>query len=108
MSVPQSHIDLDHVQMTNKRLLVRRLEPETKTAGGLVIPDSSQQERIVAEVVRCRPGCEIDGVPIRPGMLVMTSHWAMNSYEISEREFGQKLRVINENDLLLVVEDKPQ
>ena len=64
----------------NDRVLVKRLESEEKTAGGLFIPDTAKEKPQVAEVLAVGPGGNVDGkeveMIVKVGDKVLTSKYA--------------------------------
>jgi len=63
------------------RVLIRRVEPEAKTAGGIFIPDTAQEKPMEGEVVAIGPGArDVDGklhpLDVRTGDRVLFSKWS--------------------------------
>jgi chaperonin GroES len=93
------------------RVLIRRVEPETKTAGGIFIPDTAQEKPMEGEVVAIGPGVrDQDGtlVPmdLKPGNRVLFGKWSGTEVKID----GEELMIIKETDIMgvfdYVVADK--
>src|SRR5204862_3377330 len=65
------------------RVLIRRVEPETKTAGGIFIPDTAQEKPMEGEVVDVGPGArDADGklhpLEVKTGDRVLFGKWSGN------------------------------
>lgn len=88
------------------RILVERLVAETKTAGGLYIPDSAQEKPTSGRVVAVGRGHRDAKGRTRPcdvevGDTVLFSAWAGSEIEIKiDGEEGQKFTILRETDLL--------
>lgn len=83
------------------RILVRRLVAETKTAGGLFIPDSAQEKPTTGRVVAVGRGHRDAKGRTRPcdvqvGDTVLFSAWAGSEIDVD----GEKFTVLRETDLL--------
>ena len=87
------------------RILVRRLEAETKTAGGIIIPDSAQEKPQQALVVAVGKGkIGDDGKRIAPeikaGETVLLGKYSGSEVTVD----GEDLVIIREDDVLAVLE----
>jgi len=90
---------------TQDRILVRRLEEEEKTAGGIIIPDSAKEKPIRGEVVAIGPGAKDDKGTIIPmtlsiGQVVIFGKWS--GTEIKHE--GSDFIIMKESDVLAIVE----
>lgn len=88
------------------RLIVRRGEPELRTAGGIVLPGSAGEKPEQGEIVAVGPGKRgSDGglvVPqVRPGDRILFGQYAGQTVKVD----GHELLVIREDDVLAVIED---
>jgi chaperonin GroES len=86
------------------RVLVRRIEADSKTAGGIIIPDSAQEKPMEGEVVAVGNGHVNDNGEVRPldvksGDKVIFSKWAGTEVTID----GEELMVMKESDIIGVV-----
>lgn len=86
------------------RVVVRRVDPEQKTAGGIFIPDTAQEQPMEGAVVAVGPGArEKDGkihpLDVAVGDCVLFGKWS--GTEITRD--GEKLIIIREADLMGVV-----
>lgn len=86
------------------RVLVRRIEADSKTAGGIIIPDSAQEKPMEGEVVAVGNGHVNDNGEVRPldvkaGDKIIFSKWAGTEVTIN----GEELMVMKESDIIGVV-----
>lgn len=88
------------------RVLLRRIEPSTKTAGGIIIPDTAKEKPMEAEVLAVGPGAyneDGDGrmaLDVKEGDTVLISKWAGTEISID----GEDLLVVKESDIMGIVE----
>lgn len=86
------------------RVLVRRLEQEEKTAGGIIIPDTAKEKPMEGEVVATGSGARDDQgkvVPldVKAGDKILFSKWAGTEIKIE----GEELLVMKESDIMGVL-----
>ena len=86
------------------RVLLRRIEQETKTAGGIIIPDTAQEKPMEGEVVAVGTGHVNDNGDVRPldvksGDRVIFSKWAGTEVQVD----GEELMVMKESDIIGVI-----
>ncbi len=87
------------------RILVKRLEEETKTAGGIIIPDTAKEKPVEGTVVAVGKGRVADDGTIIPlelkeGDKVLFSKYGGNEVKIG----GEEFLIMNEGDVLGVIE----
>ena len=87
------------------RVVVRRVESETKTAGGIIIPDTAQEKPMQGKVVAVGPGARDENgklVPIdlKSGDTVLFGKWSGTEVKID----GQELLIMKESDIMGVLE----
>lgn len=87
------------------RVVVRRTEEETTSAGGIVLPDSATEKPSQGEVVAVGPGRILDNGDKRPvdlkvGDTVVFGKYASNTVKID----GEELLILNESEIFGVVE----
>ena len=87
------------------RVVVRRLEAEQKTAGGIIIPDTAKEKPQEGEVVAVGPGARDENgklVPldVRVGDRVLFGKWSGTEVKID----GQDLLIMKESDIMGIVE----
>jgi chaperonin GroES len=91
------------------RVVVRRLTPEAKTSGGIIIPDTAQEKPMEGEVVATGPGARDDkgqivAMMVREGDRVLFGKWSGTEVKLD----GEELLIMKESDLMGVVEaNKP-
>lgn len=86
------------------RVLVRMVEAETKTAGGIIIPDSATEKPMEGEIVAVGTGHINDNGDVRPlevkaGDKVVFSKWAGTEVKID----GEDLMVMKESDIIGII-----
>jgi chaperonin GroES len=87
------------------RVIIKRLEAETKTAGGIVIPDSAAEKPIKGEVVAAGTGKILEDGKVRPiavkvGDIVLFGKYSGTEVKVD----GEELLVMREEDIVAVVE----
>lgn len=89
----------------NDRVLVKRLETEEKTAGGLFIPDTAKEKPSRGEVVAAGPGKvaedgELIAMTVKKGDTVLFSKYAGTEIKLD----GVEHLVMREDDILAIIE----
>lgn len=89
------------------RVLVRRVESEEKTAGGLIIPDSAKEKPSEGEVVACGAGARKDSgelieMAVSVGDRIMFGKWSGTEITID----GEELLIMKESDILGIIDTK--
>ena len=87
------------------RVVVRRVEEESKTAGGIIIPDTAQEKPSQGEVVAVGPGARGDDgkvvtLDVKVGDRVIFGKWSGTEVKID----GQELLIMKESDIMGVLE----
>jgi chaperonin GroES len=87
------------------RLLVKRIDCESKTAGGIIIPDSAKEKPMQGEVVAVGSGTRDDGGNVKPlevkvGDTVLFAKWGGTEIKLD----GVEYLVMKESDVLGIVE----
>ncbi len=93
------------IRPLHDRVVVRRIEAEARSAGGIVIPDSASEKPDQGEVVAVGPGAPLDDgsvrpVTVQPGDRVLFGKYAGSEVKLS----GEELLVIKESEILAVIE----
>jgi chaperonin GroES len=88
------------------RVLVRRIEAEEKTAGGIIIPDTAKEKPSQGEVIAVGPGGrdetgKLIPIDIKAGDRVLFGKWSGTEVKID----GEDLLIMKESDILGIVED---
>ncbi len=86
------------------RVLVRRVEAEEKTAGGIIIPDSAKEKPAEGEIVSVGTGARSDDGKITPldvkvGDRVLFGKWSGTEVKVG----GEDLLIMKESDILGVI-----
>ena len=96
-----------NIRPLHDRVIVRRLEEERKTAGGIVIPDSAKEKPIQGEVVAVGKGKILDNGDVRPLDVKAGDKVLFGKYSGTEVRVGnEELLVMREEDIMGVVEGK--
>ena len=87
------------------RVVIRRVEQEAKTVGGIIIPDTAQEKPQEGEVIAVGPGArdergEIQRPDVRAGDRVLFGKWSGSEVRIDNEEY----LIMKESDLLGVIE----
>ena len=88
------------------RVLLRRIEEEEKTAGGIIIPDTAREKPMQGEVVAVGPGArgedgKLHPLDVKAGDRVLFGKWSGTEIKIDNEEFV----VMKESDIMGVVEE---
>jgi chaperonin GroES len=88
------------------RVLVRRVESDEKTKGGLIIPDSAKEKPAEGEVIACGEGARKDSgelieMAVKPGDRILFGKWSGTEVTID----GEELLIMKESDILGVMTD---
>ena len=87
------------------RVVLRRITPEEKTAGGIIIPDTVKEKPMEGEVVAVGPGARDDhgtivALEVKAGDRVLFGKWSGTEVKLD----GEELLIMKESDLLGVIE----
>jgi chaperonin GroES len=87
------------------RVVVKRIDAEQKTAGGIIIPDTAKEKPQEGEVVAVGPGArnergELVAIDLKPGDRVLFGKWSGTEVKID----GQELLIMKESDIMGVIE----
>ncbi|ETW11915.1 co-chaperonin GroES [Roseivivax marinus] len=91
------------------RVLVRRVESDDKTKGGLIIPDSAKEKPAEGVIVACGDGARKDSgelidMAVKAGDKVLFGKWSGTEVSID----GEDLLIMKESDILGIIEDASQ
>jgi chaperonin GroES len=89
------------------RVVVRRVEEDTKTAGGIIIPDTAQEKPMQGEIIAVGDGARDDSgklipLDVKVGDVVLFGKWSGTEVKID----GQELLIMKESDIMGVLEGK--
>ncbi|ABC90043.1 10 kDa chaperonin, heat shock protein [Rhizobium etli CFN 42] len=87
------------------RILVRRVDSEEKTKGGIIIPDTAKEKPQEGEVIAVGPGARNDAGQIQPldvkvGDRILFGKWSGTEIKIN----GEDLLIMKESDVMGVIE----
>jgi chaperonin GroES len=87
------------------RVAVRRLEAETKSAGGIIIPDTAAEKPQQGEIIAAGPGArdetgKLIPLDVKKGDKVLFGKWSGTEVKID----GQELLIMKESDIMGVLE----
>ena len=87
------------------RVVVRRLDAEEKTSGGIIIPDTAKEKPMEGEVVAVGPGArneqgQIVALDVKAGDRILFGKWSGTEVKID----GEELLIMKETDIMGIVE----
>ena len=87
------------------RVLIRRVESEEKSAGGIIIPDTAKEKPMEGEVVSCGPGArgedgKIHALDVKAGDRVLFGKWSGTEVKLD----GEELIIMKESDLMGIID----
>jgi chaperonin GroES len=94
-----------HFRPLHDRVLVRRIEAEEKTAGGIIIPDTAKEKPQQGEVIAAGPGArneagDLVALAVKPGDRILFGKWSGSEVKID----GEDLLIMKESDILGVID----
>jgi chaperonin GroES len=86
------------------RVLVRRVQGDEKTKGGLIIPDSAKEKPAEGEIVACGEGArkdsgELIAMAVKAGDRVLFGKWSGTEVTVD----GEELLIMKESDILGII-----
>ena len=86
------------------RVVVRRLQAEEKTAGGIIIPDTAQEKPMEGEIVAVGPGArdeqgKLVPLDVKAGDRILFGKWSGTEVKIA----GEELLIMKESDIMGVI-----
>jgi chaperonin GroES len=90
------------------RVVVRRIESEEKSAGGIIIPDTAKEKPQEGEIVAVDSGArdeqgKVQPLDVKAGDRVLFGKWSGTEVKID----GEELIIMKESDIMGVIEGKP-
>ena len=90
------------------RVVIRRLDADEKTAGGIIIPDTAQEKPMEGEVVGVGPGArnelgQIVALEVKVGDRILFGKWSGTEVKLD----GEELLIMKESDVMGIVEGSP-
>ncbi len=93
------------IRPLHDRVILRRLEEQETTKGGIIIPDSAKEQQAEGEVISVGPGKmdetgKLVKVEVKPGERVIFSKYSGTEVKVE----GEELLIMREEDILAVIE----
>jgi chaperonin GroES len=87
------------------RVLVKRIEQEEKTSGGIIIPDTAKEKPMEGEIIAVGPGArkedgEIAPLDVKAGDRILFGKWSGTEVKIE----GEELLIMKESDVLGIIQ----
>jgi len=87
------------------RVVVRRMEGQDKTAGGIIIPDTAKEKPMEGEIIAVGPGGRDENgklipIDVKPGDRILFGKWSGTEVKIA----GEELLIMKESDVMGVIE----
>jgi len=87
------------------RVVIRRVDEEARTKGGIIIPDSAKEKPQEGEVIAVGPGARDDdgrriAMNLKPGDKILFGKWSGSEIKLE----GEDLLIMKESDILGIVE----
>ena len=94
-----------HFRPLHDRVVVRRIEAEEKTSGGIIIPDTAKEKPQEGEVVAVGPGARaedgtVTALDVQTGDRILFGKWSCTEVRVD----GEDLLIMKESDILGVIE----
>jgi chaperonin GroES len=90
------------------RVVVRRLNAEEKTSGGIIIPDTAQEKPMEGQVIAVGPGArneagQIVALDVKAGDRILFGKWSGTEVKLD----GEELLIMKESDIMGIIEGTP-
>jgi chaperonin GroES len=90
------------------RVVVRRLDAEEKTAGGIIIPDTAKEKPMEGEIVAIGPGArdetgKLVPLDVKSGDRILFGKWSGTEVKLD----GEELLIMKEADIMGIIEGQP-
>jgi chaperonin GroES len=87
------------------RVVIRRLDAEEKSAGGIIIPDTAQEKPMEGEVVAVGPGARNDegqivALEVKAGDRILFGKWSGTEVKLD----GEELLIMKESDIMGIID----
>ena len=95
-----------HLRPLHDRVVVRRVEAEEKTAGGIIIPDTAKEKPQQGEIIAVGPGARDEAGKLQPldvkvGDRVLFGKWSGTEVRVQ----GEDLLIMKESDIMGVLDE---
>jgi chaperonin GroES len=89
------------------RVVVRRLEAEEKTAGGIIIPDTAKEKPMEGEIIAVGPGArdetgKLVTLDVKAGDRILFGKWSGTEVKLD----GEDLLIMKESDIMGIIEGR--
>ncbi|MEM9441630.1 MAG: co-chaperone GroES [Pseudomonadota bacterium] len=93
------------IKPLHDRVVVRRIDEDERTPGGIIIPDTAKEKPMQGEVVAVGPGARDDDgdriePDVKPGDTVLFGKWSGTEVKID----GEELLIMKESDIMGIIE----
>jgi chaperonin GroES len=93
-----------HFRPLHDRVVVRRIEADEKTKGGIIIPDTAKEKPQEGEVIAVGPGGrdetrKLIPIDVKPGNRVLFGKWSGTEVKLD----GEELLIMKESDIMGVI-----
>ena len=90
------------------RVVIRRLNAEEKTVGGIIIPDTAQEKPMEGEVIAAGPGIrneqgQMGVLEVQAGDRILFGKWSGTEVKLD----GEELLIMKESDIMGIIEGSP-
>ncbi|MGH7156055.1 MAG: co-chaperone GroES [Acetobacteraceae bacterium] len=87
------------------RVVVRRIEADEKTAGGIIIPDTAKEKPMEGEIVAAGPGArneqgQLVALDVKEGDRILFGKWSGTEVKVD----GEELLIMKESDIMGIIE----
>ena len=94
-----------NIRPLHDRVLVKRIESEEKTAGGIILPESAQEKPMEGEVIAAGTGArdesgKIHALEVKSGDRIIFSKWSGTEIKVD----GTEMLIMKESDILGIVD----
>ena len=93
------------IKPLHDRVLVRRVDEETKSRGGIIIPDTAQEKPSKGKVLATGPGARgadgrIQPLEVKKGNTIMFGKWSGSEIQVD----GEEMLIMKESDIMGIVD----
>ncbi|MCX7360871.1 MAG: co-chaperone GroES [Alphaproteobacteria bacterium] len=97
-----------HFRPLHDRIVVRRIDAEEKTVGGIIIPDTAKEKPMEGEIVAAGPGSrdskgQLVALEVEAGDRILFGKWSGTEVKID----GEEFLIMKEGDVMGVLGNKP-
>ena len=87
------------------RVMIRRVDPEGRTTGGIIIPDTAQEKPMEGEIVAVGPGArnetgKVVPLDVKPGDRILFGKWSGSEVKLD----GVEYLIMKESDIMGIIE----